>query len=44
MPHSETAHAHDEADLGRMLTREYWDERYGAGPVWSGHPDRKSVV
>ncbi len=39
MPHSETAHAHDEADLGRMLTREYWDERYGGGPVWSGKPN-----
>jgi SAM-dependent methyltransferase len=39
MPHGGTAHPHDEADLGRMLTREYWDERYGAGPVWSGHPN-----
>jgi SAM-dependent methyltransferase len=39
MPHSETAHPHDEADPARMLTREFWDERYGGGPVWSGDPN-----
>jgi SAM-dependent methyltransferase len=39
MPHSETAPAHDEADPERFLTREYWDERYGGGRVWSGNPN-----
>jgi len=32
-------HSHDEADPARLLTQEFWDERYSDGPIWSGQPN-----
>lgn len=30
---------HEHADPARVLSQEYWDERYGGEPVWSGRPN-----
>ena len=38
------AHGHEEADIARMLTPEYWDERYASAPaVWSGNVNPRLV-
>jgi SAM-dependent methyltransferase len=33
----------DQPDPSAFLTREYWDERYGDKPVWSGNPNTQLV-
>jgi SAM-dependent methyltransferase len=35
-------HEHSD-DPARMLSQEFWDERYGGEPVWSGRPNLQLV-
>ncbi|HEY0716406.1 MAG TPA: class I SAM-dependent methyltransferase [Streptosporangiaceae bacterium] len=39
MSHAEQGpgHGHDDTDLARLFSQEYWDERYSGEPVWSGN-------
>ncbi len=32
-------HSHDDVDPTKFYTQEFWDERYGGEPVWSGNPN-----
>ena len=37
-------HHHDQEDLARMYTQEFWDERYSSAPaLWSGRANRRLV-
>lgn len=44
---TEKAHGHghhdDTVDPAQFFSQEYWDERYGAERVWSGHPNAQLV-
>jgi len=38
--HEHGGQSHEDAiDPARVLSQEYWDERYGGEPVWSGNPN-----
>ena len=47
MSHTEQHHGHghhgpgpdDDVDPAQFYRQEYWDERYGGEPVWSGNPN-----
>ena len=37
--HQPGRHGTPDIDPARLLSQEYWDERYGGDPVWSGNPN-----
>ena len=37
--HQPGRHGAPDMDPARLLSQEYWDERYGGDPVWSGSPN-----
>lgn len=38
-PHQHGTHGAPDMDPARLLSQEFWDERYGGEPVWSGNPN-----
>src|SRR5215472_16500028 len=37
--HQHGTHEAPDMDPARLLSQEFWDERYGGEPVWSGNPN-----
>jgi len=38
-PHQHGTHGAPDMDPAQLLSQEFWDERYGGDPVWSGNPN-----
>ena len=42
-PHQPGTHGAPDMDPAQLLSQEYWDDRYGGDPVWSGNPNPQLV-